>query len=107
MNDKYHEKYLQEVYSNCATNDPSKATESVIKWARYYFKEPLLSGLAEIEALTQSADLIKALHELEASKYSFESQPWNGKELKQALQVYLKTHNEPKKQTGSFAELNP
>ncbi len=104
-----HEPYLQRVYAACQKNNPSATQAALVQWAKVYFNQPLLAGLSDIIEQTDNQALVKAITDLEASRYSSHKQNWEGKELEKALQNFVaqqnKRNNEGDRQI--LAELNP
>ncbi len=104
-----HEPYLQRVYAACQKNNPSATQAALVQWAKVYFNQPLLAGLSDIIEQTDDQALVKAITDLEASRYSSHKQNWEGKELEKALQNFVaqqnKRNNEDDRQI--LAELNP
>ncbi len=105
-----HEKFLQCIYTACQENNASTAQQELINWARIYFNQPTLSGLADIGSLTEDEALIQAINALEESKYSSHQQDWKGLALEQALKDFMarkKQETSRKKQQQAFVPLNP
>lgn len=108
---KHHNNYLQSVYDACLDNNAHKASQALIQWARYYFKQPTLSGLSAIIQLINDEQLSNAINNLESSQYSQDKQSWDGKALISALTHCVeqnKTHEQSKrKKPQAFSSLNP
>jgi len=109
---KDHKKYLQLLYDRCQENDASKATRAIVIWAKYYFNQPMLSGLSQIIELIDDEHLIDAINHLEKSQYSVDKESWNGGPLSTAVTNFIKQNEAHRRsvQQGKnqdFALLNP
>ena len=109
---KDHKKYLQLLYDRCQENDASKATRAIVIWAKYYFNQPMLSGLSQIIELIDDEHLIDAINHLEKSQYSVDKESWNGGPLSSAVTNFIKQNEAHRRsvQQGKnqdFALLNP
>ena len=109
---KHNKNYLQSVYDACLENNAHQASQALIQWAKYYFKQPALSGLSAIIQLIDDEQLRNAINNLESSQYSQEKQNWSGgKALIAALTHCVeqnKTHEQSKtKKPQAFSSLNP
>lgn len=105
-----HEKYLQSVYDACLNHDANKTTRALIQWARYYFQQPMLTGVSQIIDLVNNDVFIDAINNLEKSQYSANKQNWNGDSLKSAIQAFIEQENnqnaQRKNNNQPFAPLN-
>jgi len=108
---KKHKNYLQTVYNACLENDANKAVKSLIQWAKFYYKQPLLSGLSAIIDLIDDEHLCNAINNLESCQYSHDKKDWNGEALSSALTHYIKKSKEQgknkDKKEKAFSNLNP
>lgn len=108
-NNKYHKNYLQSVYNACLENDANETSKTLILWAKYYYKQPALSGLSAIIQLVDDKDLIHAINALESSQYSQDKQSWDGRALIEALKHCIEQDKaqENTKNPQAFSDLNP
>ncbi len=106
---KHHKNYLQSVYNACLENDANETTKTLILWAKYYYKQPLLSGLSTIIQLVNDEDLIHAINTLESSQFSQDKQSWDGRALIEALKhcIGQDKAQENTKNPQAFSDLNP
>ncbi len=105
-----HEKILQRLYSACQEHNAHTAYQELVNWAKIYFNQPDLSGLADISTLTGDEALSQAINALEESKYSSHQQDWKGSDLEQALKDFIGREQQEtsrKKQQQAFVPLNP
>ncbi|MDX2504149.1 MAG: BatD family protein [Gammaproteobacteria bacterium] len=108
---KHHKNCLQSVYSACLENNAHKASKALIQWARYYYKQPMLSGLSDIIRLIDDEHLSNAIYNLESSQYSQNTNDWDGNMLSTALSHCIKQdktrEQEMNKKAPAFSSLNP
>lgn len=108
--DNNAENLLQSIYDACLENDATKTTAALIQWAKYYFKQPMLTGLSQVIELVDHEALIETINHLEQSQYSAHKESWNGASLKSAIQAFIEQENLQKEQltnsNQAFAPLN-
>ncbi len=106
-----HKNYLQSIYDACLDNNANKASKALIQWAKFYYKQPMLSGLAAIIQLIDDEHLSNAINQLESSQYSEEKHTWNGETLSSALTLFIKQNQSQENNMGNkekaFSSLNP
>lgn len=111
INHKPEGKYLQDIYQACQDNNASQASQTLILWARIYFKNPMLTGLSAIIQKIDDEHLCNAINNLESVQYSQNKQNWDGSALKTAFEDYI-AQDKVKKQNKhqkpqAFTRLNP
>lgn len=108
---QHNKNYLQAVYTACQENNAGKAMQSLIKWARIYYQQPMLSGLSDIIQLIDDEHLINAINTLESSQYSQDKHNWDGNTLTVALQHYIAQNSQQAKHKANniqaLSTLNP
>jgi hypothetical protein len=107
----HYERYLKLTYDACHNNNARNTNKALINWARGYFQQPMLSGIAQIIEQINDEHLIQALYNLESVQYSIEKQHWEGQQLCSALEHFIQKNKNKKKKTTTdkqvLVELNP
>ncbi len=100
----------KQLKQSCTNNDPAKATEYLIDWARLYYNDPDIVGLSQVLELIDDQQLTEQINQLEISRYSAVQKNWAGQSLCQALDQHLAQKNlarTQKQAQQTLAPLNP
>ncbi len=106
------DKTLQLIYDACKNNNAHNASKSLVQWAKFHFKQPMIAGLSAVIELIDNDLLIDAIVNLESCQYSQDKEKWQGEDLSSKLKQYLQQNNAEKeadknKASQAFSSLNP
>jgi len=103
-----NQNYLKQIKQACSENNKSQTMNLLIHWANNYFshKKNEFTNLNTLSLKIQDPALEAAIQTLDQSLYADKNSDWNGKELLNALNNYLKKNNK-KPQSKNLLPLNP
>lgn len=87
----------------CKQNNSEQVFKHIVPWFNSLSSQNITT-LSQVIQHSNAPDLIEALTELQQSRYGKSTQPWQGKDLVKAIQLYNKVVNE--KASTNFS-LNP
>ncbi|MCK5667110.1 MAG: BatD family protein, partial [Thiotrichaceae bacterium] len=106
------DKTLQLIYDACKNNNAHNASKSLVQWAKFHFKQPMIAGLSAVIELIDNDLLVDAIVNLESCQYSQDKEKWQGDDLSSNLKQYLQQNKAEKeadknKESQAFSSLNP
>jgi len=78
---------LQNLVQACQANDSDAAYPAVLAWARARYQDPAINCIEHIHRHAGSAELVRALRQLERSRFGSTPQAWTGEALLAAVRA--------------------